>query len=133
MPLLPAIPILLLFLATSGNRLQEDEIYWIGSAYYYHLAVIEHDAANADWQLLPARENPALGKYVIGAALHVFGRSIDTPDLLGSFYLVFAICPPWGTGDAYQKRQSVALASPPTLPNAFSAARASQSTKAICM
>ena len=88
--------------------LQEDEVYWIGSAYCYHLAS-EGEWSHEDWQLLPARENPALGKYVIGATLALCGREIDSPDLLGSFYLIFAGMPgAWGEGEAFEKRTAVA-------------------------
>ena len=107
--LLPALIVLLASFLFPANRIHEDEIYWIGSSYFYQLAVVEGDASNPDWQLLPARENPVLGKYVIGLALQLAGHPITTPDLLGSFYLIFADIPgAWGTGEAFEKRLAVA-------------------------
>ena len=74
----PAITVLLASFLFPANRIHEDEIYWIGSSYYYQLAVVEGDASNPDWQLLPARENPVLGKSVIGLALQIAGHPVTT-------------------------------------------------------
>jgi len=88
--------------------LGEDEIYWIGQAYYFHLAFEERDWSHPDWQLLPARENPALGKYVIGLGLRLDGLSVTTPDWLGVFYVIARDRPnAWGEGIARQERQAV--------------------------
>ena len=88
--------------------LGEDEIYWIGQAYYFHLAFEERDWSNPDWQLLPARENPALGKYVIGLGLRLDGLSVTKPDWLGVFYIIAKDRPnAWGVGRDQQERQAV--------------------------
>jgi hypothetical protein len=42
---------------TTGNA-EVDEVYWIGSAYYFDLAFVWGEWGHPDWQLLPARENP---------------------------------------------------------------------------
>ncbi|MEO6005734.1 MAG: phospholipid carrier-dependent glycosyltransferase [Opitutus sp.] len=67
--------------------LDHDEIYWVGSAYYYDLAVNRLDWTNPAWRLLPARENPPVSKYVIGAGLAAAGYRITTIDSLSYFYL----------------------------------------------
>ncbi len=113
MPFIAAAPVLYNFstyFSSSGTtRTHEDEVYWVGSTYYYNLAFVQRDWKNPDWQLLPARENSPLGKYVMGAALQLNGRRIESLDLLGSFYLLFADTPgAWGSGDAYVKRDLVA-------------------------
>lgn len=88
--------------------LQEDEIYWIGSAYYYDLAVAHPDWGSPDWQLLPARENPPVAKYLIGLGLAATGQHVTSPDLLGCFYALFQSIPgAWGTGPDYAKRAAV--------------------------
>jgi hypothetical protein len=118
-PLLRTVPYLLLLapvfviLAVWGLRrngpLHIDEVYWIGQSYYYNLAFIERDWNNPDWRLLPAREHPPVGKYMIGLALNLNGRRISSPDLLGSFLLLFSNTPKaWGSGPAYEKRLAVA-------------------------
>lgn len=114
--LLPALAVLLVHFVFPVSRPHEDEIYWIGSTYYYHLGVVEGNASSPDWQLLPARENPVLGKYVLGVALQVSGHPVTTPDLLGSFYLIFADIPgAWGTEQAFQKRLAVAMRVDPAI------------------
>lgn len=88
--------------------LGEDEIYWVGQAYYFHLAFEERDWSNPDWQLLPARENPALGKFVIGLGLRLDGLSVTNPDWLGVFYIIAKDRPnAWGEGRDRQERQAV--------------------------
>ena len=117
--LIPALVVFLTHFLSEPRSIHEDEIYWIGSSYYYQLAVIEGDASNTDWQLLPARENPALGKYVLGAALGLAGHPVTTPDLLGSFYLMFADIPgAWGSDEAFEKRMAVAMRVDPSLQDA---------------
>ncbi|TWU57721.1 hypothetical protein [Rubripirellula reticaptiva] len=113
---LPVVLIVVQFTFPPVDRFHEDEVYWVGSAYYYDLAFVERDFGHKDWQLLPARENPALGKYLIGATLHATGRRIATPDILGSFYLMFANMPgAWGTNEAFEKRRQVAIRVDPTI------------------
>ncbi len=91
-----------------SSPVEEDELYWVGSAYYFHLACVEHDFANADWRLLPARENPPVAKYVIGAAVALAGEQVSTPDLLAGFYLRFAgIAGAWGGPGDQAKRSAV--------------------------
>ncbi|MGB7327000.1 MAG: hypothetical protein WBD31_19145 [Rubripirellula sp.] len=113
---LPVVLIVLQFAFPAVDQFHEDEVYWIRSAYYYDLAFVERDLDHNDWQLLPARENPALGKYLIGATLHASGRRIATPDILGSFYLMFANMPgAWGADEAFEKRRQVAIRVAPTI------------------
>lgn len=86
-----------------------DEIYWIGSAYYFHLAFIHPDWSSADWRLLPARENPPVAKYAIGLGLAAAGRDVSRIDLLSSFYVMFeGVRGAWGSGADYEKRAQVA-------------------------
>ncbi len=85
-----------------------DEVYWIGSAYYFHLATGARDLAHPDWRLLPARENPPLAKFVIGTSLAVAGQAVTTPDLLGAFYRLFEGTPgAWGGAADQAKRRAV--------------------------
>ena len=51
--------------------LDHDEVYWIGSAYYYELALVRHDFDDPAWGWLPERENPPVCKYEIGLGLHL--------------------------------------------------------------
>lgn len=67
--------------------LDHDEIYWIGSAYYYDLAFVKWDWKNPAWQLLPARENPPVAKYVIGLGLAGADHHVTSIDNLSYFYL----------------------------------------------
>ncbi len=67
--------------------LDHDEIYWIGSSYYYDLAFVKWDWKNPAWQLLPARENPPVAKYVLGLGLASAGHHITSIDNLSYFYL----------------------------------------------
>src|SRR5882757_5247323 len=90
------------------RSLKEDEIYWIGQTYYFHLAVEERDWSNPDWQLLPARENPVLGKYVIGLGLRLNGLSVTNVDWLGVFFIVAKDRPnAWGNAKDHEERQAV--------------------------
>jgi hypothetical protein len=99
---------LLLMARPTTTPIVEDEVYWIGSSYYYNLAFLRHDFKSPDWDLLPARENPPIAKYVIGLALSSTGHPIDTLDLLGSFYAIFESVPhAWGEGRDYEKRAQV--------------------------
>lgn len=67
--------------------LDNDEIYWIGSSYYYDLAFVQREWAHPAWKLLPARENPPVAKYIIGFGLATAGYRITTLDNLSYFYL----------------------------------------------
>jgi hypothetical protein len=69
--------------------LDHDEVYWIGSAYYYDLAFVKRDWTHEAWRWLPARENPPVSKYVIGLGLAVAGHHITTIDSLSYFYLIW--------------------------------------------
>ncbi len=93
---------------TIGAPAHTDEIYWTGSAYYLDLA-LRRETRHPDWQLLPARENPSIGKYLIGASLRAGGTRVETPDLLGVFYLIFRPTPgAWGDDpESVAKRQAV--------------------------
>ncbi len=94
---------------SKDQKPREDEIYWIGSAYYFHLAFVEHDLTHPDWRLLPARENPPLGKYLIGASLRLLGEHISSPRPSGLLLPAFrARSPHWGAGEDFDKRAQVA-------------------------
>lgn len=104
--------------------IKDDEIYWIGSAYYFDLAFVRHDWSNADWQLLPARENPPVAKYVIGLSLAVADQHITSPDLLACFYLLFEGVPgAWGEGEDYAKRAAIVARMDPHLRETLSRAK----------
>ena len=64
------------------DYIDADEVYWIGSSYYYDLAFRQRDWASPHWALIPARENPPLAKYAIGAVLAMIGRPITKIDLM---------------------------------------------------
>lgn len=76
-----------LLLQPVDTPLDHDEIYWVGSAYYYDLAFVQRDWTHPAWLLLPARENPPVSKYVIGLGLAAAGHRITTIDSLSYFYL----------------------------------------------
>jgi 4-amino-4-deoxy-L-arabinose transferase-like glycosyltransferase len=107
------------WLATQSDDplLDHDEVYWIGSAYYYDLAFVQWDWSHPAWRLQPARENPPVSKYVIGLGLAVAGHHITTIDSLSYFYLIWLR---WEkTPDAQartvdeEKRARVVAAAPP--------------------
>jgi hypothetical protein len=86
-------------------RVDPDEIYWIGSAYYYHLAFERWDWTHRDWQLLSARENPQVSRYVMGLGLALSGQHIVTRDMLGCFRVMFRESSgTWGAEDIIAKR-----------------------------
>lgn len=86
-----------------------DESYWIGSAYYYHLAFQQHAWGHPDWSLLPARENPPLTKYIIGASLSAAGKQVPNAEILGSFFAMSEYAPTaWGDAAGRAKREAVA-------------------------
>ena len=85
-----------------------DEVYWIGSAYYYDLAFHRVALLHPDWQLMPSRENPPIGKYLIGGALAMGGYRVEGPDRLAIFLLHFVDQPgAWGKGASFAKRRAV--------------------------
>lgn len=82
-----------------------DEVYWIGSSYYYHLAFVVRDWRSPHWDLLPARENPPVAKYCLGLGLALAGRPVETIDSLAYFYDYWARKPGrWGDGSYAAKR-----------------------------
>jgi hypothetical protein len=85
--------------------IEEDEIYWIGQTYYYHLAFESCTWSDPDWQLLPARENPVLGKYLLGLGLKLNGLSVTNLDWLGVYYHIGRKS--WGEGHDREERQAV--------------------------
>jgi hypothetical protein len=96
--------------------LDADEIYWIGSAYYYNLAFEQRDWHHPDWRLLPARENPPVAKYLIGISLALTGQRIASPDMLGTFFALYQAVPgAWGKGPDYEKRAQVVARMDPDL------------------
>lgn len=98
----------MLFSRPNTTPIVEDEVYWIGSAYYYDLAFVQHDWRSSDWDLLPARENPPIAKYAIGLSLALSGQQVSSIDLLGSFYAMFESVPhAWGEGLDHAKREHV--------------------------
>lgn len=82
-----------------------EEFYWVGQTYYYHLAVEQGDWTNPDWQLIPARENPQLGRCIIGLGLQLDGLSVTNLDWLGYYYHI--IFKGWGEGRERDQRQAV--------------------------
>jgi hypothetical protein len=88
--------------------LDADEVYWIGSAYYYDLAFAQRDWHHPDWRLLPARENPPVAKYIIGLSLALAGERVSSPDMLGTFFALYQAVPgAWGKGSDYEKRAQI--------------------------
>ena len=66
-----------------------DEVYWIGSSYYYTLAFHEWNWSHPHWRSLSARENPPVAKYVIGARLALAGQRVVNRDMVACFRLMF--------------------------------------------
>jgi hypothetical protein len=96
------------FARPNSTAMDEDEIYWIGSTYYFQLAAHPTQWRHPDWMLLPARENPPVAKYVLGLGLAAAGHSVTSIDLLSTFYLMFERVPhAWGTGSDHAKRSDV--------------------------
>jgi hypothetical protein len=83
-----------------------DEIYWIGSAYYYHLAFERGEWNHPDWKLMSARENPPVSKYVMGLGLAMAGQHIVDREMLGCFVLMFKDPRKWGEGAYYERRMA---------------------------
>ena len=98
------------------TRLDADELYWIGSAYYYDLAFVQRDWHHADWRLQPAREHPQIARYVIGLSLALTGERVTSLDMLGTFFALFQAIPgAWGKGLEYDKRAQVVARMDPDL------------------
>jgi len=96
------------FGAALPGPIEIDEVYWIGSAYYFDLLFEQRAPWHEDWQLLPAVENPPVGKYLIGLALRLGGHRETNPDRLALFYLHYRNQPgAWGAGEPFEKRQRV--------------------------
>ncbi|MEO6245361.1 MAG: phospholipid carrier-dependent glycosyltransferase [Opitutaceae bacterium] len=97
--------------------LDQDEVYWIGSAYYFDLALVQRDWRHEAWRWLPARENPPVCKYVIGLGLATAGHRVTSIESLGYFYLKWLrwennpAAQPANAGE--QKRAEVVRASGP--------------------
>lgn len=99
-----------LFWHPDDTYLDMDEVYWIGSTYYFDLAFVRQDWAHPDWRRLPARENPPVAKYILGLGLAGAGQRVTTIDILGYFYQRWAReAPALMTGE----RTSVAAAATP--------------------
>ncbi|HVZ63932.1 MAG TPA: hypothetical protein VG936_05030 [Lacunisphaera sp.] len=93
-----------------STALDLDEVYWIGSSYYYHLAFVARDWRSPQWDLLPARENPPVARYCLGLGLTLVGRPVETIDPLAYFYDYWARKPGnWGDG-SYAAKRTAAIA-----------------------
>ncbi|MBM3253910.1 MAG: glycosyltransferase family 39 protein [Candidatus Omnitrophica bacterium] len=55
-----------------------DEVSWIFTAYYFNLYFLRLELFHPDWNDYEAFDQPPLGKYIIGAALHLKGYTIDS-------------------------------------------------------
>jgi len=55
-----------------------DEVPWIFTGYYFNLYFLRFDLFHADWNDYEAFDQPPLGKYIIGAVLHLKGFTIDS-------------------------------------------------------
>ena len=108
--------VMLVLFRPNETPLDEDEIYWVGSSYYFNLALRQGAWRHPDWQLLPARENPPVAKYAIGLGLALSGHRVDSPDMLGCFYLQYERIPgAWGAGADRAKREAVVTRINPAL------------------
>ena len=92
------------FLEHRTTPVDPDEIYWIGSSYYYHLAFERAEWNHPDWTLMSARENPPVSKYVLGLGLATTGQRVVDREMLGCFVLMFKDPRKWGEGAYYQRR-----------------------------
>ena len=70
-----------------------DEVYWIGSSYYYYLAFHERDWTHPDWKLMSARENPPVAKYLIGARLALADQYVVNRQMISCFRIMFEVPP----------------------------------------
>lgn len=85
-----------------------DETAWVANAYYGELA-FAGDLHNPDWQLLPARDSPPIGKYAFAIALRAIGRPVRSIGPLASWYARYEAIPgAWGKGEARDRRQAIA-------------------------
>ncbi len=104
-------PLLVAIIATvalaRGVTAHPDEPLWIASAYYFD-RLVHGDVSHPDWQLLPARETPPVGKYLFGAALWLQGRPIRSIERLASWYEGWRAVPgAFGTGREAAEREAV--------------------------
>ena len=95
------------FARPKTTPIHPDEVYWIGSTYYWHLAFERFDWSHPDWRLQPARENPPVARYVIGLGLNLQGQHIVNRDMLACFHLMFIAPGAWGEGEDYAKRVAI--------------------------
>ena len=64
-----------------------DENAWMHSTYFYHLFFQERDFFNEDWHNFISYEQPPVGKYILGFALHVSNHKVaDTNGGLMNWY-----------------------------------------------
>lgn len=98
------IPFILAF-NQRDRTIEIDEIYWIGQAYYFHLAFEKRDWSHSDWQLVPAHQNPVVGKYVIGSGLRMNGLSVTDTDWLGVYFYITRKA--WGEGSDREGRREL--------------------------
>lgn len=119
--LAPSLTLTILWLGAPDERFHPDEEYWIGSAYYFYLAAKERDFSNPDWDLLPGRENHALGKYVLGLGLQAQGFEVRDIGILASFYERYRQRDPrfWGNSQDSAMRQAIVSRASPQLQAGF--------------
>lgn len=53
-----------------------DESFWMHGTYFYHLFFQERDFFNKDWYNFISYDQPPLGKYILGFALHVSNHKV---------------------------------------------------------
>lgn len=99
-----AVASIALFVEHRTTPVDPDEVYWIGSSYYYHLAFERGEWSHPDWSLMSARENPPVSKYVMGLGLAMAGQHVVDRDMLGCFVLMFKDPRKWGEGAYYERR-----------------------------
>jgi hypothetical protein len=91
--LLCTVASLAIFARPRAADINIDEIYWIGSSYYYHLAFDRWDWSHPDWKMMSARENPPVAKYAIGLSLAAHGQHVVHRDMIGCFRVMFPARP----------------------------------------
>ncbi|MFO0960845.1 MAG: hypothetical protein U0800_25975 [Isosphaeraceae bacterium] len=92
----------------AGPVNHDDEMAWVANSYYGELA-FSGDFGNPDWQLLPAKDSPPLGKYAFALALRMIDRPIRSIEPLAAWYGLYRDQPgAWGTGEAYERRRAIA-------------------------
>ena len=53
-----------------------DESCWLSSTYFYDLFFVKHDFVNEDWFRVISYDQPPVGKYILGASLHLFRNKL---------------------------------------------------------